>query len=152
MQSKTFRENRFHPEQLAQALEPTLECLSCGDSVTRLGDDPHCGVCERCGEQTVTPAGDLTITGQHDEPNFDGSVTLTLNARDESDREFTYSIEVGDGDPELRAVIIAGQRVTPDDYYWDADALWTGAVEQRVSEYEAERDDFYKPLFGGDEA
>lgn len=150
MQSKTFRENRFHPKRLADALEPATKCLACGDEVTVLGDSG--GVCGRCGEPRLTPQGTLSITGQHADENFDGGATLTLDARDDSGRAFSYTIEVGDGDPELRAVEIAGRRVTPDSPYWDAEALWVGTVEKAVAEYERERDEFYAPLFGGDEA
>lgn len=152
MQSKQFRENRFHPKRLANALEPTTKCLACGYEVTVLGDDSHPGVCRRCGEETVTPAGTLSITGQHGELNFDGGSTLTLDARDDSGREFSYTIEVGDGDPELRAVEIAGRRVTPEEFYWDAEALWVGAVAQAVAEYEREQGDEFASVFGGDEA
>jgi hypothetical protein len=156
MQSKRYRDNRFNPKRLAEALETTTDCFACGNELIRFGmnpDEDAVGVCDRCGEETVAPVGDMSITGQHDEPNFEGSVTLTLDARDESDREFTYTVEVADGDPELRSVEIAGKRVRPDSPYWDAEALWVGAVERAVAEYERERLDGggFGPVFGGDE-
>lgn len=154
MQSERYRQNEFHPAQLADNLDSTMQCFSCGHEVTRIGTDAHNGVCGRCGEETVSPAGTLTITGQHAEENFEGSVTLTLDARDESDCEFTFTVKVADGDPELRSVEIAGKRVRPDSSYWDDKALWVSAVERAVAEYERERldGDGFGPVFGGDGA
>ena len=129
-----YRDDTFHPRQLAKALASTIDCFACGHGYTFVGDGVHPGVCERCGERAVSPAGVLDVTGEHVDRNFDGSETLTLDAQDDSGREFTFTVEVGDGAPCLRAVEIAGKRVRPDSPYWGS-AIRFDEIEQAVAAY-----------------
>lgn len=133
MQSES-RDNQYHPTRLAQALKATLDCYACGHGYTFVGAGAHPGRCERCESQAVSPAGVLDVSLADVDRNYDGTETVVFDARDESDREYAFVVEVGDGTPELETVEIAGKRVTPDSPYWGT-GLRFDAVERAVARY-----------------
>jgi hypothetical protein len=130
------RDTQYHPRQLANALESTIDCFRCGHDYLFVGCGPHDGVCRRCGSEAVSPAGTLDVqnTTADDELEWDGTRTVTLAASDDSYRDFEFTVELGDGTPRLRAVEIAGKRIEPDSPYWGPE-LRFDAVERAVGKY-----------------
>lgn len=109
-----------------------VQCFNCDHSYSYIGAEPHRGQCPRCGEEWVSPAGELTTSSGGmllvgDRPQVE------VVATDATGRDFRYRFSISGGCAACIGVWIEDAELVEQDEW--PDELLSRSIWRTVSKY-----------------